>query len=160
MNITYLLLGSNQGDRNKWLQQAITLLSAQCGTVVQQSGTYQTAAWGITDQPAFLNKVVLLHTELTPAALLIAIHNIETALGRQRDIKWGQRTLDIDILLYNSEIIELPDLIIPHPYMHDRRFTLVPLAEIAPDHIHPKKNKTIAELLDVCPDRLDVHKIY
>lgn len=140
----------------KWLQQAVSLLSAQCGTVVQQSGTYQTAAWGITDQPAFLNKVVLLQTALTPAGLLAEIHKIETALGRQRDIKWGQRTLDIDILLYNSEVIQLAELIIPHPYMQERLFTLVPLAEIAPDYVHPKLNKSITDLLEKCPDKLDV----
>ncbi len=155
-NTTYLLLGSNQGDRMKWLQQAVSMLSAQCGTVVQQSGTYQTAAWGITDQPAFLNKVVLLQTTLTPTELLAEIHNIETALGRQRDVKWGQRTLDIDILLYNKEVIQLPNIIIPHPYMQERRFTLIPLAEIAPDYIHPKLKKSISELLENCPDKLDV----
>lgn len=143
----------------KWLQQAVSLLSARCGTVIQQSGTYQTAAWGITDQPAFLNKVVLLQTALSPSGLLSTIHEIETALGRQRDVKWGQRTLDIDILLYNTEVILLPDLIIPHPYMQERRFTLVPLAEIAPAYIHPKLHKTIAELLAICADKLEVHKI-
>ncbi len=142
-----------------WLQQAVSLLSAHCGTIVQQSGTYQTAAWGITDQPAFLNKVVHLQTTLTPTELLAEIHDIETALGRQRDLKWGQRTLDIDILLYNSEVIQVPDLIIPHPYMQERRFTLIPLAEIASGYMHPKLHKTITELLAICPDKLEVHKI-
>ena len=158
MNNVYLLLGSNEGDRVGWLQKAVALLSENCGPVLQSSPVYETAAWGITDQPAFLNRVVLLQTAQTPAELLDQIQKIESTLGRQRDIKWGQRTLDIDILFYNNEVIELPGLIIPHPFLQERRFTLIPLAEIAPEFTHPKLNKTVKELLTECPDKLEVHK--
>ncbi len=156
MNNTYLLLGSNQGDRLSLLQQAITMLSEKCGAIIQRSSVYETAAWGITAQPAFLNMVVNLQTPLSPTELLKETQTIETTLGRQRDVKWGQRTLDIDILLYNQELIDLPELIIPHPFMQDRRFTLVPLAEIAPNYQHPKLHKTVSQLLSVCPDALHV----
>jgi 2-amino-4-hydroxy-6-hydroxymethyldihydropteridine diphosphokinase len=158
MNNVYLSLGSNEGDRIGWMQKAMEMLSVKCGPVVQRSSVYQTAAWGLTSQPDFLNMVILLQTTKTPAELLIDIHNIETTLGRRRDIKWGPRTLDIDILLYNDLVTELPELTIPHPYMQDRRFTLVPLAEIAPTYIHPKFNVAISELLSRCPDQLEVHK--
>ncbi|MCD6010591.1 MAG: 2-amino-4-hydroxy-6-hydroxymethyldihydropteridine pyrophosphokinae [Flavipsychrobacter sp.] len=160
MNNAYLLLGSNQGDRTGWLQQAMNMLAEKCGTIAQKSSVYETAAWGITDQPAFLNMVIHLQTVLSPTELLTQIQQIETTLGRQRDIKWGQRTLDIDILLYNDAVVDLPELVIPHPYMQERRFTLAPLAEIAPHYMHPKLNKTITELLAACPDTLEVHKTH
>ena len=158
MNETYLSLGSNEGDRMLWLQKAIELLSANCGTITKKSSVYETAAWGINDQPDFLNMAVQLQTTKTPTELLAAILNVETSLGRQRTVRWGPRTLDIDILLYNNGVIETPGLIIPHPYLHERLFTLLPLAEIAPGYMHPKLNKTITELLADCPDKLDVHK--
>jgi 2-amino-4-hydroxy-6-hydroxymethyldihydropteridine diphosphokinase len=158
MNNTWLSLGSNEGDRLQWFQKAMDLLSSNCGSIVNRSSVYETAAWGLTTQPDFLNMVIEVQTNKTPSQLLTEIHNIETVLGRQRDVKWGQRTLDIDILLYNNDIIKLPGLTIPHPFMQDRRFTLTPLAEIAPAYIHPKFNKTILQLLDECPDKLEVHK--
>ena len=158
MNSTYLLLGSNDGDRMQLMRTAITMLERTCGQVTERSSVYQTAAWGITDQPAFLNMVVLLHTAKNPRELLAETKNIESVLGRQRDIKWGQRTLDIDILLFDQDLIELPDLVVPHPYLHLRRFTLVPLAEIAPLTMHPALQKTIAQLLEECPDQLGVTK--
>ncbi len=155
MNEVYLLLGSNEGDRMKWMKQAINLLSAH-GAIAKQSSVYETAAWGIEAQPSFLNMVVLLKTDITAIRLLSEIHDIEKKLGRQREVKWGQRTLDIDILLYNNEQIELPGLLIPHPFLHLRRFTLVPLAELIPNQIHPSLNRTISELLQDCPDSLEV----
>lgn len=158
MKEAYLTLGSNEGDRMMWFRKAIELLEAKCGNIVKKSSVYETSAWGIEDQADFLNMVVLLQTNKSPTELLMAILDIETQLGRQRSVKWGPRTLDIDILLYNNYILESAELVIPHPYLQERRFTLLPLAEIAPEYMHPKLNKTISELLEICPDKLDVHK--
>ncbi len=157
MNEVYLLLGSNEGNRMQWMQRAIDMLATH-GSIARQSSVYETAAWGIEDQPGFLNMVILLQTTYTPTRLLTEIHIIEQALGRQREVKWGPRTLDIDILLYNNEQVELPGLLIPHPFLHLRRFTLVPLAELIPSQIHPSLNRTITELLQDCPDQLEVHR--
>ncbi len=157
MSNVYLLLGSNEGNRLNWMQQAIGQLGIKSGNILRRSAVYQTAAWGLSDQPDFLNMVVLLETGLQPLALLKNIQEIEQLAGRQREIKWGQRTLDIDILLYEDEIINLPELTIPHGFMQERRFTLAPLAELAPDLIHPTLKKSIKTLLLECPDQLEVH---
>jgi 2-amino-4-hydroxy-6-hydroxymethyldihydropteridine diphosphokinase len=156
MNNAYLSLGSNEGNRKQWLNRALTLLAERCGTIQQQSPIYETAAWGITDQAAFLNMVVHVHTSLTPNELLKQILSIEIELGRQREVKWGPRTLDIDILLFNDAVIDTPELRVPHPFLQERRFTLVPLAAIAANIIHPVFHKTIRELLVDCPDALEV----
>jgi 2-amino-4-hydroxy-6-hydroxymethyldihydropteridine diphosphokinase len=156
MKDVYLLLGSNEHDRTGWIKQATTLLASCCGEIVRCSAIYETAAWGITDQASFLNQVVLLSTEKTPGELLAEIHHIETTLGRQRSLKWGPRTLDIDILLFGNEIVDTADLKIPHPFLHERRFTLAPLAEIAPDYMHPIMHKSIKQLLADCTDQLEV----
>jgi len=140
----------------KWLHKANELIASNCGTINGTSSIYQTAAWGVTTQPDFLNFVTCISTPLPATSLLTAILEIETGLGRKRDEKWGPRTIDIDILLFNDEIVNLPELIIPHPFMHIRRFTLTPLAEIAPDYIHPVFHKSIAQLLAECPDSLEV----
>jgi 2-amino-4-hydroxy-6-hydroxymethyldihydropteridine diphosphokinase len=156
MNITYLSLGSNEGNRMQWMQRAMDMLSENSGKIIKKSSVYETAAWGLGGQPDFLNMALEMETNQTPANLLTEIHGIEKLLGRQREIKWGQRTLDIDILLYNDEIIELPGLTIPHLYLQERRFTLMPLAEIAPDYIHPVLHKSIIQLLADCKDELEV----
>lgn len=156
MNKTYLSLGSNEGNRMLWLHKATGLIEARCGTILNRSSVYRTAAWGITDQPDFLNMAVYVETTQTPIQLLNTILDIEISLGRHRDIKWGPRIIDIDILFFNDEIINSPGLVIPHPYLHERRFTLVPLVEIAPDLKHPKLKKTITQLLAECPDKLEV----
>lgn len=158
LNEVYLLLGSNEGDRQSWLQQAITQISA-LGNIVQQSHIYETAAWGIEEQPAFLNLALLLQTLRSPVELLSAIHNIEQNLGRQRTLKWGQRTLDIDILFFNDEIIDTPELKVPHPFIQERRFALAPLNEIAPTLMHPIFKKTITELLEETSDTLEIKKL-
>ena len=158
MNKTYLSLGSNEGNRELWLQAATDYIADRCGTILDRSSIYQTAAWGITTQPDFLNMVIYIETTQSPTQLLDTILNIEITMGRHRTIKWGPRIIDIDILFFNNDIIDTPGLIIPHPFLQDRRFTLLPLAEIAPGYLHPKLNKTMAELLIACPDKLEVHK--
>jgi 2-amino-4-hydroxy-6-hydroxymethyldihydropteridine diphosphokinase len=159
MNEAYLLLGSNVGDRLSWFKKATGLIEEKCGKITICSSVYETAAWGLGDQPAFLNKVLRLHTALLPHELLSKILDIETGLGRHRHEKWGPRIIDIDLLFYNQEIINTPALIIPHPFLHKRRFTLVPLVEIAPQYVHPLLHKTTTELLHECVDPLDV-KMY
>jgi len=158
MNTVYLSLGSNEGDRLRWLDRAIHMLGEKVGIIFKQSSIYQTAAWGITDQPDFLNMAIEVRTDLSAEKVLDLILEIETSLGRHREMKWGPRTLDIDILLYNEAIIATENLVVPHPYLQDRLFTLKPLAEIAGDHIHPKFHKNISQLLGECPDTLPVTK--
>jgi 2-amino-4-hydroxy-6-hydroxymethyldihydropteridine diphosphokinase len=156
MNKAYLSLGSNEGERARWLRKAIDLITAGCGKILAKSHIYETAAWGITSQADFLNMAVCIETEKRPLELLEAILEIETGMGRERTIKWGPRIIDIDILFYNDEVINLPGLVIPHPYMQDRKFTLTPLEEVAPEYKHPVLQKTVSDLLAECTDKLDV----
>lgn len=149
---TYLLLGANIGDRTETLQRAINLIKARVGPVIQQSGLYETAPWGVTAQPAFLNQVLAVETGLEPGDVLTQTQAIEEELGRVRREKWGARLIDIDLLYYDQLILQTDRLTIPHPYLHQRRFTLVPLAEIAPDFMHPVLQKTNGGLLVECED--------
>ncbi len=158
-NKAYLLLGTNLGDRAKHLEAARTELSRSAGKITALSSVYETAAWGITEQPDFWNQVVALETDLLPETLLAAILAIELSLGRSRDQRWGARTLDIDILYYNDQLIETPLLSVPHPQIAYRRFTLAPLAEIAPGFVHPVLHLTQQQLLDACPDPLPVRRL-
>lgn len=160
MPTTYLLLGSNEGDSRANIDRAIALLQHNCGPIVAHSPLYRTAAWGLEDQPDFLNMALAIDTALSPALLLENTQNIEQQMGRQRSVKWGQRTLDIDILFYGNELIDIPGLKVPHPYIQDRRFALAPLADIAPDFVHPRLHKTISQLLASCPDPLPVEKLH
>lgn len=157
MNKAYLLLGSNEGDRLLWLSKGVSLLKNR-STLLATSAIYSTAAWGVEDQPDFLNMAICIETTLTPQQLLEDILNIEKQLGRQRTVKWGQRILDIDILFYNDDIVDEPTLSIPHPFIQYRRFALVPMNDIAPDLLHPKLNKTITQLLVDCEDKLQAEK--
>jgi 2-amino-4-hydroxy-6-hydroxymethyldihydropteridine diphosphokinase len=159
MNTAYLLIGGNLGDRSNNLQQAIEHIEPECGDIIAISSTYETAAWGNTDQPAFLNQVIVLNTDLQPGELMKRLLDIEKKLGRTRNEKMGPRTIDIDILLIEDQVIQTSGLIVPHPSLHLRKFALIPLAEVAGSRIHPTKNKTIAELLTDCPDSLPVTKI-
>lgn len=159
MNKVYLLIGGNMGNRLQNLHQATDLLNKRPGTVVQCSGIYETAAWGKTDQQAFLNQALLLHTPLDAATLMQELLQIELDMGRKRLEKNGPRLIDIDILFFNNAIIREPDLIIPHPAIQYRRFALAPMAAIAPDLVHPVLQKTISALLKECPDTLAVTKI-
>lgn len=156
MNKAYILLGGNVGDAMQNLQQATKWLEKKCGTIVQKSGVYKTAPWGKIDQQHFLNQAISIETPVTAHQLMQEILNIEKKMGRQRLEKYGPRIIDIDILFFNDYVIDQPHLSIPHPEVQNRRFALVPLAEIAADMIHPVLSKTITELLTTCPDRLEV----
>lgn len=156
MTTVFLLLGSNLGDRPATLRRAVDLLQTQVGTVKKTSGLYETAPWGNTDQPAFLNQAVELITGLPPLQLLKTTQAIEEQLGRVRREKWGARLIDIDLLFYGNEILDLPDLKIPHPYLPQRRFALAPLAEIAGKFVHPGLRKTVTALLADCADESEV----
>lgn len=155
---TYLLLGSNLGDREKRIADALDLLNERVGKVVQVSSIYETAAWGKTDQPGFLNLAVEVDTALYPTQLLETVLKIETDLGRVRHEKWGSRLIDIDIILYGEEVVDQDYLQIPHPEMQNRKFVLLPLSEIAPKAVHPVLGRTIAELLVSLEDNLSVLK--
>ncbi|AKD58758.1 2-amino-4-hydroxy-6-hydroxymethyldihydropteridine diphosphokinase [Spirosoma radiotolerans] len=152
----YLLLGANLGDRVQTLHRAVDLIAERLGTVMQQSALYETAPWGVVDQPAYLNQVLAVETMLRPEDVLVQTQIIEQELGRVRFEKWGARVIDIDMLYYDHLIQQSDTLTIPHPYLHQRRFTLVPLAEIAPNLVHPVFKKTTSELLAECADNGEV----
>jgi 2-amino-4-hydroxy-6-hydroxymethyldihydropteridine diphosphokinase len=158
MTEVFLLTGGNLGNRLDYLAKAKAQIEKKCGGVLQQSAVYETAAWGNEAQGAFLNQVVKIETDLVPEKLLQAIFEIEKALGRKREMKYGPRTIDIDILFYGDALIDRKGLKIPHPQIQNRRFVLTPLKEIAPKKLHPSLHKTISQLLAECPDPLAVNK--
>jgi len=158
MNRAFLLTGANLGKREENLANARELLNQQCGTIVAASSLYETAAWGKTDQPAFLNQALELDTSLNARQLIRKILKVEKMMGRVREEKYGPRLIDIDILLFNQEKHNYHFLKLPHPEMQHRRFALLPLAEIAAGAIHPVFEKTITQLLDECKDELEVKK--
>lgn len=155
-NEVYLLLGSNLGHRKKNLSEALHQIGLRAGAIQKVSSIYETQAWGKTDQPTFLNQVVQISCPLTPHELLTKLLAIEDELGRQRNEVWGPRQMDLDILFFGEDAVHEPDLVIPHPGIANRRFTLVPLAEIAPDFIHPLLKKSCRQLLAECTDLLRV----
>jgi len=154
-----LLLGGNIGDRLSFLKNAIKEISVHCGDVQKISSIYETAAWGVENQPNFYNQVIKVKSHLSPEIFLQTILKIEKNLGRIRFHKWGERVIDIDILFINDLIINTESLTVPHPQLHKRRFTLIPLLEVSPNLNHPLLNKTITELLVDCLDQLQVSKV-
>ena len=154
----YLGLGSNLGDQHAYLKESIKRLR-NCGTVKVISSFYKTEPVGYTDQAWFLNCVVKMITSLAAQELLEKIHEIEQYLGRIRTTRWGPRTIDIDILLYDNLVLETERLIIPHPRLHERQFVLAPLDEIAPEIIHPIFKQPIRELLLKTNDTSKIEKI-
>ena len=158
MNKAYLLTGSNLGDREQNLFTARRLINENCGAIVAVSSIYETAAWGKTDQPSFLNQALELETTLKARQLIRRILKVEKMMGRVRKEKYGPRLIDIDILLFNNEKHNYQFLKLPHPELPNRRFALLPLSEIAAGIIHPVLKKTIVQLLAECPDQLDVKK--
>ena len=155
----FLLLGTNLGDKKKNLDLAKIQITKSVGKVTKLSRIYETAAWGKTDQPSFYNQVLKVTSNLKPQELLNKLLDIEANLGRVRLEKWGERLIDIDILYFGSIIITSQRLTIPHPEIHNRRFTLEPLAEIANDFVHPALNKSSEELLLICQDPLAVSPV-
>jgi 2-amino-4-hydroxy-6-hydroxymethyldihydropteridine diphosphokinase len=156
----YLLLGTNLGSRHENLEHAIALLNDEVGKVTASSAVYETAAWGKTDQPSFLNQALSLETNFTALQLLDKVLEIEKILGRVRKEKWGERIIDIDIILFGDEIVNIENkLQIPHPQMEFRNFVMEPLSEIAGNVIHPILKKTINELSKKNTDKLEVNRL-
>ncbi|MCK5170064.1 MAG: 2-amino-4-hydroxy-6-hydroxymethyldihydropteridine diphosphokinase [Bacteroidales bacterium] len=160
MNQVYLLIGGNLGDRYKLIASAKQSITKKIGKIVKESSIYETAPWGFESEQDFLNQVVHISTNLTPKDVLNKCLEIEKELGRNRESEqYSSRTMDVDILFYNDEIIQLWNLIIPHEQLHKRRFTLEPLVEIAPGLIHPVIKKSISDILKECKDNSEVRKL-
>ncbi|HPS62057.1 MAG TPA: 2-amino-4-hydroxy-6-hydroxymethyldihydropteridine diphosphokinase [Bacteroidales bacterium] len=163
MKEVYILLGSNRGEREGMILRALEMIHAQAGRVVRLSGLYETAPWGFNDPVAFLNQVAEIDTDLGPEELLESLLTIETRLGRIRppegcgcgiggEAAYESRTIDLDILFYGNRMVFTDKLMIPHPRLHERRFTLVPLNDLAPDFVHPLLKASISSLLKRCTD--------
>jgi 2-amino-4-hydroxy-6-hydroxymethyldihydropteridine diphosphokinase len=156
MKAAYLLIGGNIGDRLGFMAAAKEKMKQKGIEILKLSSIYETAAWGNTNQPSFLNQVLEITTSFSPEDLLTELLSIEQSLGRIRAEKNGARTIDIDILYFESEIISKPGLSVPHDRISIRRFVLVPLTELIPDFIDPKTSKSIVEMLNDCQDTLEV----
>lgn len=155
--IVYLHTGTNQGNRQENLLKVNDLIHQHIGEIITKSSIYETAAWGLTNQPDFYNQALQVTTTLSPKEILEKITFIETStFNRVREQKWASRIIDIDILFYENEIINTDTLIIPHQHLHQRNFVLIPLMEIAADYMHPVLEETIEDLYWKSEDNLDV----
>jgi len=160
MHKVYLELGGNEGNRLQYMELARNAILEKIGQIVQQSSVYETPPWGFTAEQCFYNQVVCVITELGASDLLRVALRIEKKLGRVRGTQqYCSRTMDIDILFYDSSVFNQDGLTIPHPRMHLRKFVLVPMCEIAPNFIHPLINKSIADLLKICSDQSEIKKL-
>ena len=162
MERCFILFGSNMGDKNKIYAQACQLINNRCGRIVAQSSAYESEPWGFEAKEWFLNRLIVVETELEPEAMLHQLLDIEAELGRVRHPEaegYTSRTADLDILYYGSRIVLTDSLTIPHPRLHQRRFALLPLCEVAPEFVHPAFNLTQPELLKRCFDFSEVRKI-
>ncbi len=153
MSIAYIGIGSNLGKREENCKRAINLLVNKGLTILKQSSMIETEPWGVKNQPCFINMAVSVDTTLPPETLLTLVKEIETVLGRTETFRWGPRIIDLDILFYDNVVMKKPEMSIPHPHIKDRDFVLRPLAEIAPDLVHPVLKKSIKELLDNLPNK-------
>ncbi len=152
----FLSLGSNMGNRLKYLTDAIDIIEKKIGLVTKKSSVYESEPWGNKNQNAFYNQIISIQTSLDARILLNTILNIEVELGRKRIEHWGPREIDVDILFYNSQIINDKDLVVPHPEIANRMFVLMPMTELAPGFIHPIIKKSIRDLMRACSDTSNV----
>ncbi|SFE63556.1 2-amino-4-hydroxy-6-hydroxymethyldihydropteridine diphosphokinase [Sunxiuqinia elliptica] len=160
MSKLFLLLGGNQGDKRQLFEQALSRIESQLGPILLRSSIYETEPWGFESEALFWNQVVLVQTTLTPHEALTQTQAIEKDLGRVRhDTQYADRLIDLDLLFYDQEVIQTPSLEIPHPRIHERRFVLAPLAQIAPELMHPTFKKEVSELLVECSDPLNVNRL-
>jgi 2-amino-4-hydroxy-6-hydroxymethyldihydropteridine diphosphokinase len=155
----FLSLGGNLGNTQEIFERCYPMIENKVGPILEQSSLYRTAAWGLTEQADFINQVILLESDLRPEEILTEIQAIELALGRERKITWGPRTLDLDILFIDQQIIQKADLQVPHPHIQNRKFILIPMLEIAGTYEHPIFNKTIIQLLKETNDETAVNLI-
>ena len=156
MNTVYIQLGSNIGERESFISKSMEQIEENIGEIITESSVFETIPWGNKNQNNFLNTVIKIRTPFDAFKILQKSQEIENNLGRERVDKWGERTIDIDILFYNNEIINTTKLIIPHPLIQQRKFVLVPLSEIAPNYMHPILKKSISTLLSECKDNQKV----
>ena len=150
--IATLLLGGNMGNRDAYLRFALFHIKKELGIVLKESKIYESEPWGDKANKAFLNQVIDIETLLPSKQLLASVLKIEQLAGRKRELKWGNRTLDIDILFMEDLILNERDITIPHPEIQNRRFTLIPLVEIKPNFVHPALKSNMKELLSNCTD--------